>query len=185
MIRIQRFSWEGALFPVALIIAGCANDTATAPISDKVTATDLAFVTNFYNVIDFDREVIQNLLSKNPDPRVASLAREFLTEGDSLEAQVRPIAEREGILPPQGQHFVQRADLHARIASVMGDQPIDFDQEFIADETYSHEQALQNAKARSQQPGSNPELREISKQAIKILEVDIVKLKKLRSEMAA
>lgn len=169
---------------LAFIVAGCANTTATAPAGSNVNATDLAFVTNLYNVVDFDREVIGEVLPKNPDPRIAALGREFLVEGNNLEAQVSPIAAREGILPPEGQRFTQRADLQARIASVTGNSPIDYDQEFLADELYSHEQALESARTRSQQPGANPELFAISKEGIGTLEADIAKLKSLQAQMA-
>ena len=166
-----------------LALAGCTDTASTAPGARDVSATDLAFVTNLYNVIDFDREVIGELLPRNPDPRVAALAHQFLTQGDSLEAQVRPIAAREGILPPAGQRFVQSADLQSRIASVLGNRPIDIDQEFIADELYSHEQALQTARTRAQQPGANAELLAISKEGIGILENDIAQLKTLQGEL--
>ncbi len=168
-----------------LVLAGCASTTATTPSGSTASASDVGFVTNLYNVIDFDHEVIDQLLAKNPDPRVAALARDFLAQGNELQARVSPIAAREGILPPQGQRFVQRADLQARIASVTGNSPINFDREFLADEVYSHEQALKSARAMSQQTDGNPQLMAISAEATGVLQANLARLNTLQSQMVA
>ena len=170
---------------VALLLAGCASPNATAPAGSTASATDVGFVTNLYNVVDFDHEVIDQVLAKNPDPRVASLARDFMAQGNELEARVSPIAAREGILPPQGQRFVQRADLQSRIASVTGNSPINFDQEFLADEVYSHEQALKSARAMSQQTDGNPQLMAISQEATGVLQANLSSLNKLQAQIVA
>ena len=169
----------------AVVLSGCANPNATAPVGKNVSPNDVAFVTNLYNVVDFDQDIIGPALARNPDPRVATLARDFLAEGDALEAQVKPIAEQEGIQPPQGERFTQRADLHTRIASEMQNSRVDFDQEFLTDEIFSHEQALASAREMQASPGGNPELKAISKAATGVLETNLDRLKTLQGELLA
>ena len=189
-LRTGARSWNfGALSRstaiLTLILAGCAGTNATAPAGSVASASDLSLVTNLYNVIDFDRQITEELLTKEPDPRVAKLARDLVAQGDSLEARVSPIASAEGILPPGGQRFAQRADLQIKIASVMGSNPIDYDREYLSDEVYSHEQALQSARAMAGQPGGNPQLMAISAEATGVLEVNLGRLKNLQSKIVA
>jgi predicted outer membrane protein len=184
--RTRNFELPALLSSVAaisLMLAGCASTTATAPPGSHASASDLSFVTNLYNVVDFDRQVTDELLAKNPDPRVAALARDLLAQGDSLEARVAPIAAAEGILPPVGQRFAQRADLQVKIASVMGSNPINYDQEYLADEVYSHEQALQSAREMADQPGGNPQLMAISTDATGVLQTNLSRLRTLQSQV--
>lgn len=168
-----------------IVLAGCSSTMATAPLGSRVSANDLSFVTNLYNIVDFDREITTGLLAKGPDPRVAALARDFVAQGDSLIARVAPIAAAEGILPPGGQRFAQRADLQVKIASVMGSRPIDYDQEYLADEVYSHEQALQSARAMANQSEGSPQLMAASADATKILEVNLSRLRALQLQLLA
>ena len=186
--RWHNFKFSGAPLSVAvfsLLLAGCASTTATAPPGTSASASDLSFVTNLYNVVDFDRQVTAELLAKNPDPRVATLARDLVAQGNSLEARVAPIAASEGILPPQGQRFTQRADLQVKIASVMGSNRIDYDQEYLADEVYSHEQALESARAMAGETGGNPHFVAISADATGVLQANLLRLKTLQSQMVA
>ena len=186
--KVQKASVRGLLRStavLALLLSGCVNTNATAPLGSRASASDLSFVTNLYNVVDFDRQVTGELLAKNPDSRVATLARDLLAQGDSLEARVAPIAAAEGILPPEGQRFTQRADLQVKIASVMGSNPINYDQEYLADEVYSHEQALKSARAMAGEAGGNPKFVAISTDATGVLEANLVRLKTLQTQMIA
>ena len=166
-------------------LCSCISTTATAPQGSRASVSDLSFVTNLYNVVDFDRKITEELLAKSPDPRVATLARDLVAEGNSLEARVAPIAEGEGILPPKGERFIQRADLQVKIASVMGSNPIDYDQEYLSDEIYSHEQALRSARAMAAQPGGNPRLMAISTDATAVLQANLTRLKSLQLQVVA
>ncbi len=169
----------------AAALAGCANTNATVPLGSNVSPNDVAFVSNLYNVVDFDQDIIGPALARNPDPRVASLAKDFLAQGNALEARVKPIAEQEGIQPPVGERFTQRADLHTRIASEMQNSRVDFDQEFLTDEIFSHEQALQSAQEMANSPGGNPQLKAISATATEVLATNLARLRKLQGELLA
>ena len=99
-----------------------------------------------------------------------------------MDAKVRPIAEREGIVPPDTVSFRQRADLQTRIASVMGTGTYDFDEEFLTDEIDSHVEALQRVKDMAAEPAGNPELKALSEQAAGLLQTNLDRLRALQAE---
>jgi predicted outer membrane protein len=166
----------------SLALAGCGREEATAPAQAHVSSYDLSFITNLYNVVEFDRQVIGQELARTPDPRVAALARDLLREANDMDAKVRPIAEREGIVPPDTVSFRQRADLQTRIASVMGTGTYDFDEEFLTDEIDSHVEALQRVKDMAAEPAGNPELKALSEQAAGLLQTNLDRLRALQAE---
>ena len=59
-------------------LSDCGRTEAVAPSHPDVSAYDLEFITNLYNVVEFDREVIGTELNRSTDPRAAALAAEDL-----------------------------------------------------------------------------------------------------------
>ena len=48
----------------SLALAGCGREEATAPAQAHVSSYDLSFITNLYNVVEFDRQVIGQELAR-------------------------------------------------------------------------------------------------------------------------
>jgi predicted outer membrane protein len=185
MSRYPFLSGVAAAAIAMSLLSGCGRTEATAPGQAHVSAYDLDFITNLYNVVEFDREVIGNELGRTPDPRVAALARDLLSEANKLAAEVKPIADREGIVQPTQVTFQRGSDLHTRIASVMATGTYDFDQEFLSDEIDSHEEALRRAREMSEQPAGDPQLKAISLRATALLTTNLARLNALQKQLKA
>ena len=164
-------------------LAACGRTEATAPPEKHVSAYDLDFVTNLYNVVEFDKEVIGQELARTGDPRVQALARDLLRQANEISAKVKPIAESEGIQPPEALSFQQRADLHTRIASIMATSTYNFDQEFLNDEIYSHEEALRRVQQMNQEPSGDAELKSLAQEAEGLLRTNLDRLKALQAQV--
>jgi predicted outer membrane protein len=164
-------------------LAACGRTEAVAPPGRNVSAYDLDFITNLYNVVEFDKEVIGQELARTGDPRVQALARDLLRQANEMSAKVKPIADREGIQPPQVLSFQQRADLHTRIVSIMATSTYDFDQEFLDDEIYSHEDALSRVQQMNQEPVGNSELKSFAGEATGLLQTNLDRLKALKAQL--
>ena len=185
MYRHPLLSGVAAAILASSCLPGCGRTEATAPGQAHVSAYDLDFITNLYNVVEFDREIIASELARTPDPRVAALARDLLAEANALAAEVEPVADREGIVQPTQVTFQRGSDLHTRIASVMATGTYNFDQEFLSDEIDSHEEALRRAREMSDQPAGDPQLKAISVRATALLKTNLGRLNALQTQLKA
>ena len=170
------------LLPIAaaaLGLAGCSRTTSVANPGSTANAADLDFITNAYDVIHFDTELCQTAEGQATDPRVKAMAARILQEAETFRAKVRPIAEAQGISPPQ----VLRNDLRIRLGHARLQNGTGFDQTFIADEIATHQEALQRAQMMSNDQGASPQLKGYAQQGIQLLRDNLVALSTLQKQV--
>ncbi len=187
MAMFESFHGRG-LVAAALIcagLAGCGQTEATTAASSHASAFDLAFITNLYNLVETDRDLLGNELASKPDPRIAALASDLLSEANTVYATVQPIAAQDGIIWPDQATFESRSDLQTRLGSVLTTGSYDYDQQFFEDEIDLHKQVIQRAEQMAGEPNGDPKLRAISKKALAVLKTNLKRLQDLQGEMQA
>ena len=173
------------LFALAVALAGCEQTTATAPTASAASPRDLAFITDLTNVVMFDRQVIGEELARKGDPRVQALAADLLAQANAMQAKVTPIAERDGITPPDTMSFSHLADRHARLDAIIKTGHYDLDEEFLKDEIASHEQAVADVDKFIHEPSGDPDLHILSTEGIIRLRFNLQRLEDLQKERLA
>ena len=168
------------LMPAACAIAGCVSTVASAPPASVATPRDLAFITELTKVVAFDRTLIREELSRPGDPRVKALASDLLEQAEGIDAKVRPIAERDGIQPPDAVMIERAADRHARLATPETAGRTDYDEAFLESEILSHEQAVAAVDTFIHQPSGDPALQKLSVEGIIRLRFNLQRLEALQ-----
>ena len=163
-------------------LGGCAQ-TATAPAASHVAQSDLHFITGLYNIVSFDRTIIGQEARRPSDPRVAALASQILDQANGFYAKVEPVANRDGIQPPENVTLTQQSDLHARVAALMAAGKYDYDQEFLSDEIAGHKSILAEADRTIQEPSGDPELRALIQEGATHLRTNLGKLEQLQLDL--
>ena len=184
-MRTIVFAALGAAAAATAMLAGCERTIATAPPASVASARDLAFITDLYNVVAFDRQVIGEELSRAGDPRVEALAADLLAQANAMDAKVRPIAARDGIEPPEAASFKRIADHHARLAAIVATGHYDYDAEFLADEIASHREAVAAVDRFIHEPSGDPALQVLSTEGIIRLRFNLQRLEALQHERLA
>ena len=183
MSRKQLATSALAFVIAAAAVSGCGQTSATAPVGSNVSPADLAFITNAYNVTEFDRTIAAEAQTRASDPRVRALAAELLLEANQFRDKVNPVAEQLGIQPPAVVSFGQRADLQERVANLIRTGGHDYDREFLDDEIATHEEALSRQQRMAADSGGNPQLRALSAEGTGLLRTNLAKLQALRSQL--
>src|SRR5271165_5397538 len=97
--------------PAALLaVAGCRQTATSAPGGDMNSA-DLEFVTEAYNIINFDREEGSLAPTYAQTPAVKEIAAHLLNDANAFAAKLDPIMRGRGINPP----IELRTDLKVRL----------------------------------------------------------------------
>ena len=159
------------------LLAGC--DTTHSKSSGDLNQSDLEFVTNAFNIIEFDREECTLAATQAKVPEVRTLAAQFLQQANEFDARLRPIAASAGVKPPT----VLRTDLRIRAGHLRLNQGLDFDRTFVEDQIVSHQDALNLQEMVMETPGSNPELQALSRDGTGILRANLAKLHELQRTM--
>ena len=146
---------------------------------------DLAFITELTNVVAFDRQIIREELDRKGNPRVQALAADLLAQANGMDAKVKPIAERDGIVPPTDISFHRLADRHARLDAIITTGHYDFDAEFLNDEIASHRRAVADVDRFIHEPSGDPELHVLSTEGIIRLRFNLQRLEALQREYVA
>lgn len=169
--RAAMFSAVGAL------LAGCEMSHSTS--TGDTNPNDIDFVTNAFNIIQFDREecTLAETRAKNPDVR--SLAAQLLQQANDFDARLRPIAASAGISPPT----VLRTDLRIRVVNLRLNQGVDFDRPFVEDQIVSHQDALNLQQSMMDTQGGNPQLQALARDGTSILRTNLAKLQNLQRKM--
>jgi predicted outer membrane protein len=182
----RNFAGMAAAAVLALLaLPGCERTQAIASAASTASPADLAFMTDMYNVVGFDRQVIGAELKRPSDPRVAALAQDLLAQANAFDAKVRPIAERDGIEPPDAITFERAADHHDRLHAILTTGHADDDQFFLQDEIASHKQALMYVDTILHQPSGDPALKALSVEGVIRLRFNLQRLETLQREMLA
>lgn len=171
-----------------LSVSGCAppeRAAATAPAGSNVSQTDLNFVTNAYNVVEFDRLAAAQAQTRAADPRVRALAADLLREANAFRDQVKPIADSMGIQPPDTVTFAQRPDLQVRVSDLIRTGGPSYDRGFLDDEIATHREALRRQQDMAGGASGDPRLRALSGQGTEILRTNLAKLEALRRQVSA
>ncbi len=184
-MRARIIATLGAAGLAAAMLTGCERTVATAPPASVASARDLAFITDLYNVVAFDRQVIGEELARHGDPRVEALAADLLAQANGMDAKVRPIAERDGIQPPDAASFKRIADHHARLDAIVATGHYDYDAEFLNDEIASHREAVASVDRFIHEPSGDPQLQILSTEGIIRLRFNLQRLEALQKERLA
>jgi predicted outer membrane protein len=168
-----------SLAVAGLALAGCQRTESMAKPGSTANQADLDFITNAYDVIHFDTELCQTAEQQATDPKVKAMAARILQEAEIFRAKVKPIADAEGIQPPQ----VLRNDLRIRLGHARLQTGTSFDQTFLADEIATHEEALQRAEMMMSEPGGNPQLQAYAKEGIQLLQGNMGQLVSLQKKV--
>lgn len=121
-----------------LALAACQSPTATA-IAGANTA-DASFITDAYQIIEFDRQEGQLAQVQAKDPRVKAIAARLTNEADQYAARIAPLAKEAGIKPPD----VLRNDLRVRVSHMRLQDGFDFDRSYLDDQIASYEEVVRS-----------------------------------------
>ena len=169
----RRAAMSAALLTGGAMLAGCQTTKSTNTSSaGDMSPQDLEFVTNAYNIIEFDRQECTIAQAQAKTPEVRAIAVDFLQQANDFDAQLTPIAAAAGIKPPT----ILRTDLKVRAARLRLGQGLEFDRAFIDDQIVSHQDALNMQQSMMETPGSNPRLRELSTKGTAILSRNLARL---------
>lgn len=156
-----------------------ACETTKATSTGDMTPADVDFVTNAYNIIEFDRQECTIAQTQARTPEVRELAGQLLMQANEFDAQLRPIAASAGITPPS----VLRTDLRTRSARLRLGQGLEFDKAFVEDQIVSHQDALNMQQSMMESTGANPKIRELSSKGTAILTRNLARLRELQRKM--
>jgi predicted outer membrane protein len=158
------------------LLAGC--DTTRSRSSSDLSASDLEFVTNAFNIIEFDLQECTLAQTQAQSPEVRALAAQLLQDALNFKARVVPVAASAGISPPTA----LRTDLRVRVAHLRLNQGLDFDRIFIEDQIFSHQEARNMHEMVANTPG-NPQIAVLSREATSIVRANLEKLRALQRKM--
>jgi predicted outer membrane protein len=175
----RRAAMGAVLLAGGAALAGCQTSKSTASSTGDMSSDDLEFVTNAFNIIEFDRQECTIASTQAQLPQVKALAADFLKEANDFDAQLRPIAAAAGIKPPT----ILRTDLRVRAARLRLGQGLDFDRSFIDDQIVSHQDALNMQQSMMNTPGGNAQLRELSTKGNVILSKNLQRLRDVQKQL--
>jgi len=174
----RRAALTAAALATGAALAGCQTARPTSSSGD-MNPDDLDFVTNAFNIIEFDRQECTIAQTQARTPEIRALAAQLLQQANDFDARLRPIAASAGIKPPT----VLRTDLRVRAGRLRLGQGLDFDRAFIDDQIVSHQDALNLQEAMTSTSGSNPQLQALSRQGTDIIRTNLAKLHELQGKM--
>ncbi len=160
-------------------LAGCQTTARSITASGDMNSDDLDFVTNAFNIIEFDRQECTLAQTQARTPEVRAIAVQFLQQANEFDARLRPIAASAGIKPPT----VLRTDLRVRAGRLRLGQGLDFDRAFIEDQIVSHQDTLNLQETVMANPGTNPQLQALSRQGTDLIRTNLTKLQDLQARM--
>lgn len=170
------------LLPLGAVVAlaGCQTSTASVTSSSgDMSATDLDFVTNAYNIIEFDRQECTIAQTASKNPAVRAIAAKLLQDANTFDSQLTPIAASAGIKAPT----ILRTDLRIRAARLRLGQGPDFDRAFIDDQIVSHQDTLNLQSMMMDAPGGNAKLADLSRRGYDLVKANLAELQKLQRSM--
>jgi predicted outer membrane protein len=158
------------------VLAACESTRSRS--SSDMSASDLEFVTNAFNIIEFDLQECTLAQTQAESPEVRAIAAQLLQDALNFKARAAPVAASAGISPPTA----LRPDLRVRIAHLRLNQGLDFDKTFIEDQIFSHQDALNMQEMVANTPG-NPQIAVLSREGTSIVRANLAKLRALQRKM--
>lgn len=160
-----------------LSLAACQSPTAQST-SGAAHPAEVAFVTNAYQIIKFDRELGDLAKTEAKDPRVRALAERLVDEANQFASRLDPVAASAGIKPPG----ILRDDLRVRLGHMRLEHGLDFDRTYLDDEIASHEEALREENAMmTQEAGSR--FATLAEHGEVLLKMNLEALRALRQDL--
>ena len=157
-----------------LCLNGCQTPTAatTGSASNKA---DARFVTQAYQVIEFDRQEGDLARVQAKDPRVKAIAAKLLEEANRYAEQLSPTAKQLGIKPPTELRDALRVSIvHMRVQNGLM-----FDRNYLDDQIASHEDALRSSETINSQEYSAP-LIDLARRGQALISKNLDELRELR-----
>jgi predicted outer membrane protein len=177
---MTKMSRRAALYLMAAMpLAACETTKSTPTPTGDMDPGDLEFVTNAFNIIEFDRDECTIAQKQATSAEVRALAVEMLQQANDFDAKLRPIAAAIGIKPPN----VLRTNLKIRAARLKLGQGRDFDKSFLEDQIFSHQDTLNMQQAMMDSTTGNPQLKDLSRQGTTILTDNLKKLHDLQRKV--
>ncbi len=127
-------------FPAAsllLALAACQGPVAQST-TGAANPAEVNFVTNAYQIIEFDRREGALAQTQARNPRVKALAQQLTSQANDFAAQLAPVAVDAGIRQPAE----LRNDLRVRLGHMQLQQGLDFDRTYLSDQIASHEEEV-------------------------------------------
>ena len=162
----------------AMLLALAACQSPTARSTAGANPADARFITDAYQIIEFDRQEGRLAQTEARDPRVKALAAKLTSEADEYAARIAPLAKEAGITPPN----VLRNDLRVRLGHMRLQNGLDFDRAYLDDQIASHEEAVLSESAMNPQEHSQP-LMGVARSALDLIRRNLADLRALRQQM--
>ncbi len=159
-----------------LTLAAC--QSATAIPEAGANKADARFITEAFQVIQFDRQEGEIARVQAKDPRVKALAEKLTREADDYAEQIHPLAEKLGIKPPT----ILREDLRVRLGRMRLQGGLDFDRTYLDDQIASHEEAARSTAMMNPRDYSQP-LMGVASNADATVKRNLASLRALRQQI--
>jgi len=121
-----------------LLLAACQSPVAKPTAGTAANPAEVSFVTNAFQIIQFDQQEGKLAQTQAKNPRVKALAAQLTDEANQFAAKLGPVAADAGIKPPTE----LRNDLRVRLGHMQLQQGQDFDRTYIDDQIASHEEEV-------------------------------------------
>ena len=161
---------------VLLALAGCASPTATP--SAGANNADAEFITEAYQIIQFDRQEGQIAQEQANDPRVKAIAARLMQEANDYADRLGPVAKQVGIKPPT----ILRNDLRVRLGHMQVQNGAFFDRTYLDDQIASHEEAVRSQEMMNPQQYSQP-LMSLAGRGLSLIQGNLADLRALRAQL--
>ena len=164
----------------SIALAGCQTTQASATSSGgDMSVADLEFVTNAFDIINFDREECGLAQTQAKSPEVKAIAGTLLAQANQFDAELRPVAQEAGVKPPT----VLPTRLRIRAGRLRLGQGLDFDRAFLADQIASHQDSLTLQETVINAPSSNARLADLSRRGNALIRTNLARLQALQGQV--
>jgi predicted outer membrane protein len=178
MEQVTRRTVLALPMPAALLtLAGCKSTTATS-VGDMNPA-DLDFVTNGYNLIQFDIQESELAQTYAKSQAVKDIATRLLADAHLAQEKFDPVIKAAGITLPSE----LRSDLRIRLFHIRRDSGLDFDRSFVDDQIASHVEFQDRYNMMEDTPGQNSQLVALAAQARPYLVKNLADLRAIQKQL--
>ena len=163
---------------VLLLLAACQGPAAKPTSGSSANPAEVAFTTNAFQIIEFDRQEGKLAQTQARNPRVKALAAQLTDEANGFAAKLGPVAANAGIRPPTE----LRNDLRVRLGHMQLQQGQDFDRTYVDDQIASHEEEVMMQDAMGG-AGVSPPFAELRSQGQDIIHRNLDTLRGLQAQL--
>ena len=170
---------------LAIAVGGCATQAQTPFRQEQIlrgnntagslNQADAAFVTAAYRVAQLDNSEGQLAATQSSNPQLRQLAAEIVAKANQLYPQLEAEIAKNGITAPRE----LPADLRGRLDRLRDKRGRAFDQQYLADQVETHQQAIQ-AFETEQAHTQDPSMRSLAELALPVVRDDLGRLQALQ-----